>query len=733
MHKYEKKTTVSPELINPFTLEPESFGEKAYLPQVTTTEYLENLKEELGNKQSPENQAYGERQEMFNHYDQLFEAISNLDPNVDVIDAIKNTIEELLRDRYPKKYIFAKHLSTYQENPDGGSTLLHHLDQVRDSAVAMFLETSPSSNGQVEYTSKFPTLFTDRQAKLLAFGVSPVHDLLKYLGTFGAQIAADHEILTHHLVQETFAGKRLTLPNDEQLTLTEDDAFFMAEIVGDHENLLKEKGREQQLSTQPSDESSEAHQKAAIERGKGAFFLIDTLTGVFEPSADNPNTFVYNEAKLKERFVDLYVRHFDRNRGAKIFRPEWGLETLKVYEQSLQKMEGLGAKFVSEAGGQQTELSVANMVQSWARSMAIEIAGIPLYDKKESSSFSEDDISRLITVIQELDTRYGEKIDKPKQWEQLIRGPFELALAVLQGKKIIFSGGSSNFIDGETGIKMDGKSRDDINDLLNELGLAFFDPEVSEETHGRNYIYEIDGPVEQLARLLSQLNGMQFFSVDKKSLSGVTILELIMDTMLSIQGGSGEINAAEIITLADAQFEPEFPEKMRLGYWSVLEAHLEEFAKAERNMRKSFVDFAKQIDNLTISYGQSNQGLEENNSSVKQYVFEKNEPISDTLVEILIEAKQNPNSAIEVVFKDVASKKDFSGVDVVGAMKKKHIMRAEIFKNYKEMGNRMRARLISHLQWVENDQKERGLSNLHVYNNAEAAAVELRKRLEKKT
>ena len=232
--------------------------------------------------------------------------------------------------QYPLKaaYDFVIQLSPlaqqHREQPNT-KTLLAHLREVSEFAREFLLD-----NGTI---SRFPRLLTDREALLITYVAAPLHDLTKYLGTPQAQIMPDHEIMAAELVRRHFEEKRLALPNGAEIIFTSHDCTFLSSLIGDHENIEKEAGRTDFISSHSS-----------IERAKALFSVLDTLTGVLKREGPQP-TWACDRLQLDERFTDLVYRHIDLVKG-KIFRPAWASLTIKDLSHTVDHLSKHGV-FVS--------------------------------------------------------------------------------------------------------------------------------------------------------------------------------------------------------------------------------------------------------------------------------------------------------------------------------------------------------------------------------------------------
>ncbi|HZM24741.1 MAG TPA: hypothetical protein VFC02_23530, partial [Anaerolineales bacterium] len=68
---------------------------------------------------------------------------------------------------------------------------------------------------------------------------------------------------------------------------------------------------------------------------------------------------------------------------------------------------------------------------------------------------------------------------------------------------LLFVGGASNIQSPSGPVRNPG--RDTLARWLDHQGWSYFDPQIHPSTHGRDYIWGIDGPQEKRARELAKL------------------------------------------------------------------------------------------------------------------------------------------------------------------------------------------------------------------------------------
>lgn len=92
---------------------------------------------------------------------------------------------------------------------------------------------------------------------------------------------------------------------------------------------------------------------------------------------------------------------------------------------------------------------------------------------------------------------------------------------------LLFTGGASNIqtLDGP----MRNPGRDPLAKWLDERGWSYFDPQIHYATHGRDYIWGIDGPQEKIAREVTKL---RVYEINPYTIAAVSIMEIMDDARL---------------------------------------------------------------------------------------------------------------------------------------------------------------------------------------------------------
>ena len=209
-------------------------GENAYPPYAQ-----EKIRATFGANGTPERNA--QRVEMWQRYDQLLATLKESQADdVPILDQIREFIKT--QSDFARKQL--------EQTPPGGLGI--HLKEVQAFACSLLLTADSES--------RFPQIISDRDAQLLSYVITVVHDLLKFLGSLEAQVMPDHEVMTAELIRKMFLNQRVLLTHKTQDYLSQDDVEFIASVVGDHENIEKEEGR------------SDFIKQKRIERAKALFF-----------------------------------------------------------------------------------------------------------------------------------------------------------------------------------------------------------------------------------------------------------------------------------------------------------------------------------------------------------------------------------------------------------------------------------------------------------------------------
>ncbi len=92
---------------------------------------------------------------------------------------------------------------------------------------------------------------------------------------------------------------------------------------------------------------------------------------------------------------------------------------------------------------------------------------------------------------------------------------------------LIFTGGACNIQGLDSPIRNSGRDRLEI--WLDEQGWSYFEAQIHSTTHGRDYIWGIDGPQEKKARESAKL---RVYEVTATTIGAVTMMEIMDDARL---------------------------------------------------------------------------------------------------------------------------------------------------------------------------------------------------------
>ncbi len=94
-------------------------------------------------------------------------------------------------------------------------------------------------------------------------------------------------------------------------------------------------------------------------------------------------------------------------------------------------------------------------------------------------------------------------------------------------RPLLFTGGACN-IQGLNGPERN-PGRDPLAAWLDTQHWSYFDPQIHPSTHGRDYVWGIDGPQEKRARALAKL---RVYEITRATIGAVTTLEIMDDARL---------------------------------------------------------------------------------------------------------------------------------------------------------------------------------------------------------
>ena len=179
-----------------------------------------------------------------------------------------------------------------------------------------------------------------------------------------------------------------------------------------------------------------------------------------------------------------------------------------------------------------------------------------------------------------------------------------------QGEEpLLFTGGACN-IQGPTGPTRN-PGRDPLARWLDEQGWSYFDPQIHPSTHGRDYIWGIDGPQEKKAREHARL---RVYEITASTIGSVSMLEIMDDARrgrTSIVWFNGGKSFAPVGLGDRDQLRGNEPLRQQVG--DMVYSHLLAYVDAGRHLRNELVSmladcpyivFVNSLDELkrAISY-----------------------------------------------------------------------------------------------------------------------------------
>ncbi len=171
-------------------------------------------------------------------------------------------------------------------------------------------------------------------------------------------------------------------------------------------------------------------------------------------------------------------------------------------------------------------------------------------------------------------------------------------------KTQVFSGGACNILD-KDGKLLRNKERDRINDWLTEQKIIFFDPQIHPETHGVEYHYPTHFELEMAARAVAKVN---LYEISPRTFCGITSLELASDHFrwhepMVLYFSDGYPDRDEIPAYGPKGHPLFMPDSIKEAE-AAKAAHYKECVKNANNMRKYVMNFAREMDLLTVTFGE---------------------------------------------------------------------------------------------------------------------------------
>jgi hypothetical protein len=168
----------------------------------------------------------------------------------------------------------------------------------------------------------------------------------------------------------------------------------------------------------------------------------------------------------------------------------------------------------------------------------------------------------------------------------------------------VFSGGACNIITAD-GTLLRNSERDRINDWITEQEIVFFDPQIHPATHGYEYEYAVHHPLEIAARQAAKVN---LYEISPFTFGGITALEIAVDhiqrhepTVLYYSDGSSDADEFPPHRNGNPIFTPGGIATSEIAR----RAHYREFRKIGTNMRRYIVQLARDLDSLTVTFGEA--------------------------------------------------------------------------------------------------------------------------------
>jgi hypothetical protein len=150
---------------------------------------------------------------------------------------------------------------------------------------------------------------------------------------------------------------------------------------------------------------------------------------------------------------------------------------------------------------------------------------------------------------------------------------------------LLFIGGASNIQEASGPVRNPG--RDPLARWLDEQGWSYFDPQIHPETHGRDYIWGIDGPQEKRARRIARL---RVYEITATTIAAVSMLEIMDDARHGRRSivwfNDGKIFAP--IGLGDLD-DLRKNDLLRLRVGDLVYFHLEAYLKAGNQLRNELI------------------------------------------------------------------------------------------------------------------------------------------------
>ncbi len=161
---------------------------------------------------------------------------------------------------------------------------------------------------------------------------------------------------------------------------------------------------------------------------------------------------------------------------------------------------------------------------------------------------------------------------------------------------LLFIGGASNIQTEGGPIRNPG--RDPLARWLDEQGWSYFDPQIHYATHGRDYIWGIDGPQEKIAREVTKL---RVYEINPYTIAAVSVMEVMDDARLGrisiVWYNGGRIfTPLGLGSRDDLRNNENFRQQIgEMAYW-----HLDAYLNAGRHIRIELPKMLEGVKNIVF-------------------------------------------------------------------------------------------------------------------------------------
>lgn len=159
---------------------------------------------------------------------------------------------------------------------------------------------------------------------------------------------------------------------------------------------------------------------------------------------------------------------------------------------------------------------------------------------------------------------------------------------------LLFTGGASNIQTPNGPVRNPG--RDPLARWLDSQAWSYFDPQIHPSTHGREYIWGIDGPQEKIAREVTKL---RIYEINPYTIAAISMMEVMDDARLGrislVWYNGGRIFAPRGLGNRDELREnQELREQVGdMAFW-----HLDAYVNAGRHIRIELPKMLEGVKNI---------------------------------------------------------------------------------------------------------------------------------------